>query len=233
MNKKKYYLIYQITNNVNRKIYIGKHETFNIDDNYFGSGKLIQAAIKKYGLDKFVKIILFELQNRDEMNLLEKMVVTPEFCARDDTYNINIGGDGGWSYINEKSDYKLQSSKRRVVTSKAGKIANEKMRQKQLSSTKLHLDKLSDADKIAYKDNMSNKLKNWHAHHQGYFAGQNNPMFGKFHTIEARKKMSEFHKLHNSMHGKIWICNDKTHESKTHLSSLPIPEGWRKGRFCK
>ena len=35
------------------------------------------------------------------MNLLERMVVTPEFCAREDTYNINVGGDGGWSYVNE------------------------------------------------------------------------------------------------------------------------------------
>ena len=38
------------------------------------------------------------------------------------------------------------------------------------------------------------------------------------------KKMSETHKGEkNPMHGKIWICNDETHESKTHLSSLPIP----------
>lgn len=60
--KKKHYLIYQITNNINGKIYIGKHETFKIDDNYFGSGIKIQAAIKKYGLENFTKTILFELQ---------------------------------------------------------------------------------------------------------------------------------------------------------------------------
>ena len=59
-------------------------------------------------------------------------------------------------------------------------------------------------------------------------------MFGKHHTDISRKKMSETHKGEkNPMHGKIWICNDETHESKTHLSSLPIPYGWRKGRFCK
>ena len=34
------------------------------------------------------------------MNLLEKAVVTPEFCARKDVYNINIGGNGSWAYIN-------------------------------------------------------------------------------------------------------------------------------------
>ena len=36
------------------------------------------------------------------MNLLEKTVVTPEFCAREDTYNINVGGDGGWNYVNHE-----------------------------------------------------------------------------------------------------------------------------------
>ena len=34
------------------------------------------------------------------MNLLEKMVVTEEFCAREDVYNIKVGGEGGWEYIN-------------------------------------------------------------------------------------------------------------------------------------
>ena len=35
------------------------------------------------------------------MNLLEKMVVTEEFCKREDVYNIKVGGEGGWDYINQ------------------------------------------------------------------------------------------------------------------------------------
>lgn len=35
------------------------------------------------------------------------------------------------------------------------------------------------------------------------------------------------------MYGKMWICNDETHESKSILKTDPIPEGWKKGRFCK
>lgn len=97
-NQKKHYLIYQITNNINGKIYIGKHETFNIDDNYFGSGKHLKRAQEKYGLENFTKTILFELQNEEEMNLLEKMVVTEEFCKRDDVYNLKEGGKGSWAY---------------------------------------------------------------------------------------------------------------------------------------
>ena len=94
-DKQKHYLIYQITNLANGKIYIGKHETFNIEDNYFGSGKYLKRAIKKHGLENFEFKILIDLKNREEMNLLEKMVVTEEFCKRDDVYNIKVGGDGG------------------------------------------------------------------------------------------------------------------------------------------
>lgn len=102
MNKenKKHYLIYQITNLINGKIYIGKHITENIEDNYFGSGKYLRRAIQKHGLENFEFKILMDLSNEEEMNLLEKCIVTEEFCKRKDTYNIMEGGSGGWDYVN-------------------------------------------------------------------------------------------------------------------------------------
>ena len=44
-----YYIIYQITNTINQKIYIGSHCTSNMNDKYLGSGKCLKHAIKKYG----------------------------------------------------------------------------------------------------------------------------------------------------------------------------------------
>ena len=104
-NMKKRYIIYKITNDINNMIYIGKHVTTNIDDEYFGSGTYIKAAQNKHGLQHFKKEILFELQNEDEMNLLERLVVNEEFIKRDDVYNMIVGSYDLTEY--EKIKYNL------------------------------------------------------------------------------------------------------------------------------
>ena len=91
-----HYLIYKITNLVNGKFYIGKHITDNIEDNYFGSGINVKRAIQKHGIENFVFNILIDLKNEEEMNLLEELVVNEDFVKRPDTYNMKVGGVGGW-----------------------------------------------------------------------------------------------------------------------------------------
>lgn len=90
----KYYTIYKITNLINNNIYIGLHETNDIDDYYFGSGYNLWKAIKKYGKSNFKKEILFVFNTREEMVEKEKELVNQEFVNRRDTYNINLGGFG-------------------------------------------------------------------------------------------------------------------------------------------
>ena len=41
--------VYLITNLINNKKYIGLRKSSTFDEKYWGSGKLIQKAIKKYG----------------------------------------------------------------------------------------------------------------------------------------------------------------------------------------
>jgi len=50
-----FYLLYEITNLINDKNYIGQHITKDINDGYMGSGHAITAAIKKYGRENFKK----------------------------------------------------------------------------------------------------------------------------------------------------------------------------------
>ena len=51
--------IYKTTNLINGKIYIGQHKSSSFDTNYYGSGKLLIKALKKYGKENF-KIELIE-----------------------------------------------------------------------------------------------------------------------------------------------------------------------------
>jgi hypothetical protein len=95
-----FYYIYKITNLVNKKIYIGVHQTKNLNDEYFGSGMLLNRAIKKYGKENFKKEILEFCSSEEEMFLKEKQIVNKDFVKLNNTYNLNEGGNGSFSYIN-------------------------------------------------------------------------------------------------------------------------------------
>lgn len=86
-----YYTIYRTTNTLNGKIYVGMHQTENLDDGYLGSGKVIKNSVSKYGKEIFHKEILFIFDTEEEMRQKEKELVTDEFCLRDDTYNLTLG----------------------------------------------------------------------------------------------------------------------------------------------
>lgn len=89
----KKFLIYEIKNNINGKSYIGQYsgESFN---KYFGSGKLIKSAIKKYGLENFSKIILEECFNKTELNEKEIFWID-KLKTIENGYNLTEGGTGG------------------------------------------------------------------------------------------------------------------------------------------
>lgn len=63
--------------------------------------KNIKKAIKKHGLINFKKEILYIFNNSDEMYKKESEIVNEEFISRKDTYNIVLGGKGGWDYVNK------------------------------------------------------------------------------------------------------------------------------------
>ena len=103
----KYFYLYQITNLINGKIYVGVHKTSSMEDGYMGSGKVILRAYEKYGIDNFTKVILETFDNSELMFAREKEVVTDEFLLREDTYNLRRGGFGGFDYINSSGMPKM------------------------------------------------------------------------------------------------------------------------------
>ena len=91
-----YGYIYKTTNLVNGKIYIGKKVSKKFANYYKGSGKLIQAALSKYGQKNFICEMLEPCYTNEELNNREKYYIKL-FNSQDKNigYNISDGGDGG------------------------------------------------------------------------------------------------------------------------------------------
>lgn len=198
-----FYIIYQITNVLNNKIYIGKHQTKDLNDGYMGSGKRLKHAISKHGIENFKKEILFQFDDEAEMNAKEVELVTQEFCLREDTYNLCPGGHGGWGYVNQND----------LTPRMLGKTQSEK--QKQVSSSLI-----SERNKTG---KTSESMKN-------YYAKNDHPWLGRKHSEETKKKMSKPKNEGslNSQFGTMWITNGQ--ENKKIKKIDTIPEGWYKGR---
>lgn len=209
-----HYLIYKITNRLNNKIYVGKHKTENVNDDYFGSGLLLERAVSKHGKENFVKEILFDLPTEEAMNQMEADIVDADFVARDDTYNIKLGGNGGWDYINEND---LNHTDRwKKTTPRSCKLAREKFSQ---------ILKMDEEFSMAWREKISNSKKlrdTIFGHHWS----------GKKHSADTRAKMrsskiGKYNGRKNPAFGRHWITNGI--ENKFTNEEV-IPTGWRLGR---
>lgn len=94
VNKKRYHYFYKITNIINGKFYYGVHSTFNLNDGYDGSGKIIHLAYKKYGKENFEKEILKFFDTSKEMYEYEAKIVNKDLVKDSNCYNIIVGGLG-------------------------------------------------------------------------------------------------------------------------------------------
>lgn len=203
-----YYTIYKITNKLNGKTYIGKHQTKNLDDGYMGSGKLIKAAINKYGAENFDKEILHVFETEAEMNAAESKLVT----LGEDSYNLCPGGLGGFGYINKigLNIYENHSevSRRNLEIAVKTRVKDEAYYRIMKNNSDLGLQKL----KSLYP--------------QGTWKERS-------HSEETKSKISISQKdkqsgTKNSQYGTQWIT-DGLINKKIKAVDI-IPEGWYKGR---
>lgn len=98
--RRKHHYIYKITRvDGSGRYYIGMHSTDDLEDEYFGSGKLITRSIKKHGKEKHIKEILEYLPTREALKLREKEIVNEECIADKRCMNLKLGGEGGWPSV--------------------------------------------------------------------------------------------------------------------------------------
>lgn len=213
----KHYIVYKITNKIDNKIYIGTHITSNLDDEYMGSGKYLKKAQSKHGLDNFSREVLFIFDNKEDMYAKEAELVTEEFLAETNTYNLRIGGKGSWEVARKALLLKKKSD-----PNFSRKLA--------LNASRKHLDKLKNDPEYYEKfvECVKKGLKT-------YLENNNHNWVGRKHSEESKQKMSKSTKKmfgnNNHRYGKIWITNDS--ECKMIDKNDNIPNGWRKGRITK
>jgi hypothetical protein len=111
------YTVYKTTNLKNGKHYIGVHKTDNPNDGYLGSGRAIEEAVRKYGRDSFNKEILFITESKEEAYKKEAEL-TVDFNTNK-TYNMRIGGVGGFTKENANKGYDKVKHKIHSVGGKA------------------------------------------------------------------------------------------------------------------
>ena len=187
----KYFLIYKTTNQINQKFYIGKHETYNLDDGYLGSGVVLNAAIKKYGVTNFTKEILHIFDNKNQMESKEKDLINETLLSDPMCYNIALGGQGG--NLGATVNKKIGQTMSRVLTGVSKSITHKKaisVAKKAYKPTSNTISKIKQTALLNYQ-NMSKDEKREKYGHKGNTNGSAKPVTLNGITYSTRKECCE------------------------------------------
>jgi len=224
-----FYYLYKITNNVNTKIYIGVHQTHNLDDNYMGSGKVIKRAILKYGIENFSKEIVEFFDNSLDMYKREAEIVTSEFAINENTYNIREGGKGGFDLATkihmEREGYQSVAERNKAISpmnSPRGDEIREKAREgwKKMFADPCRRQK----QRAAINKTRQQKLTEDHM----YYTSCMNTEEAQSKKRDTFKQNKHQQGTNNNQYGTYWITNGTNNKKVSDISE--IPEGYRRGR---
>jgi group I intron endonuclease len=224
---KKYNYVYITTDISSGKHYIGDHSTNNLEDEYLGSGILIQRAIKKHGGDNFKKEILELFDSKEEAFNAQEGYIKEYNTLSPNGYNISPKGGIGVNGCHSNN------TKNKISISLEKYIRTEEHR-KNISISKTGNKNPNYGKSISEKHKesiiISNKKRK----------GNNHYMYGKTHTEESKEKMrkpkrsmAKDHKqnMSKSHMGKFYINNGII--TKQLKKGDDIPEGWKIGRKDK
>lgn len=164
-----YHFIYKTTNSLNGKYYYGAHSTENIDDGYLGSGVALKRAMQKYGKENFYREIIEFCNEENEMYLKEEKIVA-EHYKKEECYNMNVGGKGGWNYVNSNginlgdNNIMRKSEEVRMIVSQKGKqIRKSNSKYKQIALK--NLEKAIEVNTGKKRPEHSEFMKDWATNH--------------------------------------------------------------------
>jgi hypothetical protein len=214
-----FYTVYKTTNLLSGKFYIGVHRTTDPNDDYLGSGKLIKLAIERHGRENFSKEVLFIFDNPADAFKKEAEIVTAEFLAENNTYNLKLGGEGGTEFV----------------------WVNNGSEESQIHPGDFIPEGWMIGRKPSFVEDASSRMKQYHGRTSGhvwYTNGIQNVRLpvgsqipdgyrkGRSGFSEATKqKMSAAQKGNQKTKGMFWVT-----DGNQSLLTNQIPDGWWKGR---
>ena len=219
--------IYRITNRTDGKVYIGSHKTNKLDDGYMGSGKYLRHAQAKYGIDNFVKEILFVFETVEEMYAKEAELVDKAFVAAANTYNLKVGGFGGWDYVNNPEVF-INPSHAREHMCMMSRVFVERRK----SDPDVDIEwrkRISDGVKPVAQLIVEKRRANGWISTTKYM---NTP------EVNEKRKRTFAEINHqvgckNNQYGTRWIYSMEEKISKKISKEAPLPYGWLEGRKIK
>ena len=198
----KYYFTYEIkVDNPDSKFhnhyYYGKHITSNINDNYFGSSKMLLNYQKKYNNKGLIKTILNYYDNEEELNIAEfELIKQKKKELGNLCLNLNDGGKGSFSYINNNltDEQKHQNAmigglanKKRLEDPDAAAQWREQVKQRHLN--------MSEKEKKEIYGKVSQSLKDYYKTEKGKIELQERNKKNKQSNIESAKKWRDEFKV--------------------------------------
>ena len=212
-----YYYIYKITctkGSFKDKFYFGQHTTTNLDDGYKGSGKKLQNYYKTYPNDYIKEIICF-CNDSDELGKKEYEIIHPwinnEMClnivegGKQSTWNKGKKGVYSQETINKMRKARLGKEsgiKGKHLSAQTKQILSEKCSgwKWMNDGQRLIQVKIEDVDNYI-KNGYKLGILQYNEEHNKKISEslkklpkEKHPMYGKHHSEETKKKLSEIHK---------------------------------------
>lgn len=249
---------YLITNTLNGKIYIGVHSTNDINDGYMGSSIPLNNDMQKFGKEYFTKQILNYFPTRDEAIDEEGRLVDDNFVKRQDTYNINLGGQTnttglvpvkdkqGNTMMVRKDDPKyINGELVHVIKGLKYNFSRDELdRRSRQGKSNGNLRRVTDGinNKSIHKEQLEQFLKDNPGWRQGQtqkwtqesidknISGEGHKKYKERKSKEREEKRNEILRIReeNKKRGQIWI-NDGVHNLRIYKDELQKYSGWNVG----
>ena len=229
-----YGYIYLTTNNINNKKYIGKHKSPCFDKKYYGSGKLLVLAIRKYGKANFTVRMIDTAETKEELDVLEKKHIKENDAMNNEMfYNIAAGGEGQSIIYPEL--------KAKLLATNLGSHDSEETKRKKSEAHKGERNYLygkhpseearknmSEAQKRrASRDDYVNPWKG-HVYTEEEKAQRSKTLTGRKQPKEVAEKVAKTHWI------EIYcVTNDTTYPSIQHASAATGVDGSDISKICR